>query len=65
MILVVDDDSDIAFTLRKGLKRVIQQCKFIALIIRLPDFYDFLLIGINMPWWTVSVGSQIIAEISM
>jgi DNA-binding NtrC family response regulator len=56
MILVVDDDSDIAFTLRMGLEEsdpTMQVHSFVnpvtALLEFKPDFYDLLLIDINMP----------------
>ena len=56
MILVVDDDSDIAFTLRMGLEEsdpTMQVHSFdnpvTALLEFKPDFYDLLLIDINMP----------------
>jgi DNA-binding response OmpR family regulator len=56
MILIVDDDSDIAFTLRMGLEEsdpTMQVHSFdnpvTALLEFKPDFYDLLLIDINMP----------------
>ena len=55
-ILIVDDDSDTAFTFRLGLKNSdpnIQVYSFenpiTALLEFKPDFYDLLLIDINMP----------------
>jgi putative two-component system response regulator len=55
-ILIVDDDSDIAFTLRTGLENndaAMQVCSYDnpvnALIDFKPNFYDLLLIDVNMP----------------
>lgn len=63
IILVVDGDSDIAFTIRMGLEErdpTMQVHSFDIAVAGLskfkPDFYDLLLIDINMPWMD---GSQL------
>ena len=55
-ILVVDDNSDIAFTLKIGLEDSDQNMQvhsfdnpITALLAFKPDFYDLLLIDVNMP----------------
>jgi DNA-binding response OmpR family regulator len=55
-IMIVDDNSDIAFTLRIGLENndaAMQVCSYDnpvnALIDFKPNFYDLLLIDVNMP----------------